>query len=348
VRGNFTSEGHNLIGNVGFSTGLANNVKGDQVGTPGAIKNAQLGALQNNGGPTDTHALLASSSARDAGDDTGAPLGDQRGYSRIGTSDIGAFELGGLPTTVANISTRLRVEEGDNALIGGFIVTGTQAKRLIVRAIGPSLPVDGALADPKLDIYDGDGQLIGSNNNWREAANAQEISDSGIPPSHDLEAAVLGSVNPGAYTAVVSGANGQAGVGLVEVYDLDRAVDSKLANISTRGVVHAGDDVMIGGFIIQGAQDQKVIVRALGPSLPVGDKLPDPQLELYDASGTLVRSNDDWRSEQAAEIIATGVAPTDELESAIVATLPPSSYTAIVRGVNGATGVGLIEVYALD
>jgi hypothetical protein len=113
-------------------------------------------------------------------------------------------------------------------------------------------------------------------------------------------------------------------------------------------VVHAGDDVMIGGFIIQGAQDQKVIVRALGPSLPVGDKLPDPQLELYDAFGTLVQSNDDWRAEHAAEIIATGVAPTDERESAIVATLPPSSYTAIVRGVNGATGVGLIEVYALD
>jgi hypothetical protein len=233
-------------------------------------------------------------------------------------------------------------------LIGGFIVTGSQPKRLIARAVGPSLEVDGALGDPQLEIFTSDGQRFAINDDWEEAPNRQEIIDSTVAPSHPLEAAVLGSVAPGAYTAIARGVNGGTGIGLVEVYDFDRAVDAKLANISTRGVVQTGDDVMIGGFILLGETAQRVIIRAIGPSLPVDGKLQDPFLELYDSNGTLLQSNDNWRSDQPAEIIATTIPPLDEAESAILRTLTPGAYTAIVRGMSDTTGVALVEVYALE
>ena len=311
---------------------------------------APLGPLQNNGGFTPTHLPQPGSPAIDNGTVSGAPPRDQRGYLRAGAApDVGAAEFAGtIPVTLANISTRLRVETGDNALIGGFIVTGDGPKRLIARAIAPSLGLDGALADPQLEIYNGDGELVAANDNWQEAPNRQEIIDSAIAPSHPLESAILRPVAPGAYTALVTGVNGGTGVALVEVYDLDRTAGSKLANISTRGLVQTGDDVMIGGTIVVGSENQLLLIRALGPSLPVAGKLPDPSLELYDGNGTLLQANDNWRTDQEAAIIATTIPPTNNLESAIVREVVPGPYTAIVRGVNDTTGVGLVEVYALE
>ena len=232
-------------------------------------------------------------------------------------------------------------------MIGGFIITGTQPKNVIVRAIGASLPLAGALADPTLELHDGSGTLIASNDNWMDAPNKQEIIDSTIPPSNDFESAILLSLDPGPYTAIVRGVNNTTGIGLVEAYDLDLAADSILANISTRGLVQTGDNVMIGGFILLGTDAQQVLVRAIGPSLPVPGALADPTLELHDKDGAIIMSNDDWRSDQEADIIATTIPPTDDAESAILATLTPDAYTAIVRGKNNTTGVALVEVYNL-
>jgi sugar lactone lactonase YvrE len=250
-----------------------------------------------------------------------------------------------------NISTRLRVQTGDNVLIGGFVITGTQPKQLLIRAIGPSLTsfgISDVLADPVLELHDGAGTLITSNDNWMDAPNRQEIIDSGIPPTNDLESAILMTLDPGPYTAIVRGVNDTTGIALVEAYDLDLAADSVLANISTRGLVQAGDDVMIGGIIIFGPAPQAVLLCAMGPSLPVAGALADPTLELYDKDGVTIATNDDWRSDQEADIIATTIAPTEDAESAILMTLTPGAYTAIVRGNNDTTGVALVEAYQLD
>jgi hypothetical protein len=248
----------------------------------------------------------------------------------------------------------MRVETGDNVLIGGFIITGTDDKKVIVRAIGPSLPVADALADPFLELHDGTGNLIAQNDDWKDTQQV-EIEATTIPPTNDLESAIVATLlaNSSAYTAIVRGVNGGTGVGLVEVYDLDRTVDSKLANISTRGFVQTGDNVMIGGLILLGQDPLKVIVRAIGPSLAgagVANALADPTLELHDGNGTLIAFNDNWKDSQQAEIEATTIPPTNDLESAIVATLPANGapYTAIVRGKNDTTGVALVEVYALQ
>lgn len=258
------------------------------------------------------------------------------------------------PPTLANISTRLRVETGDNVLIGGFIVTGTQPKDVIVRAIGPSLPVAGNLPDTTLELRDGQGGLIWFNDDWQTGSSgfpsqSAEIIATGIPPTHPLESAIVASLpaNNAGYTAIVRGFNNQTGIGVVEAYDLNRTADSKLANISTRGLVQTGDDILIAGTIVTGGPLQRVMVRALGPSLPVPGPLADPTLELRDGQGTLIASNDDWQESQPADIIATTIPPTDTLESAIVATLPSNgaSYTAIVRGLNNTTGIAVVEVY---
>ena len=247
---------------------------------------------------------------------------------------------------------------GDNASIGGFIVTGTQSTKVIVRAIGPSLPVAGKLANPTLELYGPGGVLIASNDDWRSTQET-EINASTVPPTNDLESAIVATLpaSPSGlgYTAVMRGVNNTTGIALVEVYDLDPTPDSKLANISTRGQVQTGNDVMIGGIIVVGTGPQKVLVRAIGPSLGgagVTGALQDPTLELRDSDGLLLAFDDNWRDTQATEILATGVPPTSDLESAIVATLPASpsgmDYTAIVQGVNGDTGVALVEFYALS
>ena len=171
-------------------------------------------------------------------------------------------------TVLANISTRLRVETGDNVLIGGFIITGTASKKVIVRAIGPALPLAGTLADPRLELHDATGQLISSNDNWQDAPNKQEIIDSGLAPTNDLESAILSPLSPGPYTAILKGTNAATGIALVEAYDLDPTVASKLGNISTRVLVQTDDNVMIGGFIATGIDPLPVLVRAIGPRPP--------------------------------------------------------------------------------
>lgn len=250
--------------------------------------------------------------------------------------------------TFANISSRANVQTGNDVLIVGFIITGDRSKRLIVRAIGPSLPVPGKLADPVLRLYDGAGHPIAGNDSWQAAPNKQEVIDAALGPPNTTEAAILTTLSPGPYTAIVNGVNDSAGIALVEVYDLESAPDSALGNISTRALVQTGNNVLIGGFIATGAEPRPLIVRALGPSVPVSGALANSNLAVYNAQGTLMAANDNWRSSQEAEIIATHLAPANDLESAIVLTLAPGPHTAIVRGSNATTGVALVEVYSLE
>jgi YVTN family beta-propeller protein len=250
--------------------------------------------------------------------------------------------------SLANVSTRLSVQPGDDALIGGFIIQGSDSKTVVVRAIGPSLPVTGKLLDPKLQIYDSAGGVIASNDNWN--SDRTHVLNTGLAPKDEHEAVVIVSLAPGAYTAVVRGVGNTAGVGLVELYDID-SNHSRMANISTRGKVEAGDNVMIGGFIVAPDQSTKVMIRGIGPSLReygVAAALEDPILELHDGNGSLITENDDWRSLQEQAINDTGIPPIDDREAAIVATLQPGAYTAIVRGKNDGIGVGLVEMYNLD
>ena len=272
---------------------------------------------------------------------------------------------------LGNVSTRAFVQTGDNVVIGGFIVQGGQTKRVIIRAIGPELTqygVPNALADPTLELHDGAGVLIASNNNWATtiiggiitANQVRDIQASGYAPGDRLESAIIADLAPGNYTAIVRGVNNMTGVGLVEVYDLSGDASSILGNISTRAFVQTGDDVMIGGFIVNGTQPKRVIIRAIGPELIqflVPDVLANPTLELHDSNGALIASNDNWRqtiiggiitSDQVRDIRNSGYAPGDGRESAIIADLPAGNYTAIVRGVNNTTGVALGEVYDLN
>jgi hypothetical protein len=253
-----------------------------------------------------------------------------------------------------NISTRGFVQPGDSALIGGFIITGNQPKDVVIRGIGPSLGssgVQGALANPTLELHRGSSTLA-VNNDWKDTQQSQ-IEATTIPPSNDLESATVQRLDPGVYTAVVRGKDNGSGIGLVEVFDLSRNSDSELANISTRGFVGTGDNVMIGGFIvgagatINGTGSGKFVVRALGPSLQsaVANALQDPTLELHDANGVLFAANDDWTQGQPAEVQSFDLAPADQRECAIVAIVPEGNYTAIVRGKNNGTGVALVEVY---
>ena len=238
-------------------------------------------------------------------------------------------------------------------LIAGFILTGNAPTQVLLRAIGPSLAkanIDDPLADPILDLRAADGSRIAFNNNWRYSQEA-EIIATGIPPSDDHEAAVLATLPPGSYTAIVKGRRSTTGVGLVEVYDLSGATATQLANISTRGFIGGGDHVMIAGFILAGGSEgSKVIVRAIGPSLTasgINGVLADPTLELHDGNGVSIAFNDNWKDAQQEEIEATGIPPADDRESAIVASLPAGPYTAVLTGRNGDTGIGLIEVYNL-
>ena len=247
------------------------------------------------------------------------------------------------------------MQQGDGAGIAGFILRGDSPKRVIVRGLGPSLksgamPVAGRLADPTLELYDKNGVLVATNDNWRDSADRAEIQASGLAPDDDREAAIIREIGSGAHTAVIRGAGGSTGVGLVEVYDLNDASNSDVANISTRAIIDTGDNLLIGGFIVQGDTAQRMVIRALGPSLAaqqVSGVLENPTLELRDGNGALLQSNDDWRSSQEAEITATGLAPANDRESAILRTLPAGDYTALVRGVNDTTGIGLVEAYNL-
>jgi DNA-binding beta-propeller fold protein YncE len=253
------------------------------------------------------------------------------------------------PKSLANVSTRLRVQPGDGALIGGFIIQGSDAKTVVARAVGPSLSLAGKLTDLALELHDSAGAIVASNDNWN--SDRARVLNTGLAPSDEHEATIVVSLPPGAYTAVVRGEPASSdGIGLVEIYDVDPS-HSRLANISTRGVVESGDNVMIGGFIIGGDQPTKVIIRGIGPSLRahgIVTALNDPLLELHDDNGALLTQNDDWRSLQEDAIKTTGLPPIDDRESAIVATLQPGNYTAIVRGKDSANGVALVEIYNLE
>lgn len=236
-------------------------------------------------------------------------------------------------------------------MIGGFIITGSANKKVIVRAIGPSLQqfaVPNPLADPVLELHGPTGALITSNDNWRDTQEA-EIIQSQLAPTNDLESAIIATLQPGSYTGIMQGNNGASGVGLVEVYDLDSAAASTLANISTRSFVQTGDNRLIGGFILgSNGGGAHVIIRAIGPSLAqLSNTLTDPTLELRDGNGGLIRFDDNWQDDpnQAAQITASGLAPTNPLESAISANLLPGNYTAIVAGKNSGTGIGVVEIY---
>jgi glucose/arabinose dehydrogenase len=254
-----------------------------------------------------------------------------------------------------NLSARLLVGNGDDVLIGGFIVTGSDGEDIILRGLGPSLsvngqPLPGALADPKIELHDGAGAIIASNDNWMNSPQHTEIASLGLAPNDDLEAALLAHLDPGNYTVILTDANDRSGIGLVELYAVDSAAPANPVNLSTRGLVQTGDDVLIGGFIIGGSKTQHVLVRAIGPSLGgqnVIDPLLDPTLELHDGNGALLRSNDNWADTQAEAIVATGIPPMDAMESAIVTDLLPGDYTAVVRGAHGTSGVALVEVYDL-
>jgi hypothetical protein len=251
----------------------------------------------------------------------------------------------------------MRVQTGNNVGIGGFIITGSVPKKVILRAIGPSLThfgVPGVLADPVMELHGSGAFVTVTNDNWRDTQE-DEIQATGIPPTETLESAIVATLDPGAYTAIVKGKDNTSGVGLIEIYDLNSGAASKLANLSTRAFVSTGSDVVIAGFLLSdGNGSNRVVVRGIGPSLapgsfPANAVLADPTLELRDSNGALILANNDWQDNavQAATITAAGLAPSNNLESGIAATLPPGLYTAILAGLNGGTGIGLVEVYDL-
>jgi len=298
-----------------------------------------------------------------------------------GADFSGFFNTGGqycaqtpaLLSQFGNISTRAFVQTGDNVMIGGFIVRGSQLKRVIIRAIGPELNqygVPNPLSNPTLELHDITGALIASNDNWQHTIiggiitgdQRADIRASGHAPQDGRESAIVADLPPGNYTAIVRGVNDTTGVALAEVYDLSPEANSTLGNVSTRSFVQTGDNVMIGGFIVQGTQSKRLILRAIGPELGappynIPNALANPTLELHNGTGALIASNDDWRhtilggiitSDQRRDILGSGYAPGDLRESAIIATLQPGNYTAIVRGVTDTTGVALVEAYDLD
>ena len=302
-------------------------------------------------------------------DNTGANVAYAATFN--GEEDIYYVRIVTPSSHLGNISTRSFVQTDADVMIGGFIVQGSEPKTVIVRAIGPELTrfgVPNALADPTLELHNGPGTLIASNDNWQSTViggiigsdQVSAIQNSGHAPSQPSESAIVATLPPGNYTAIVRGVNSTTGVALVEVYDLDANTASILGNISTRSLVQTGADVMIGGFIVQGSGPKTVIVRAIGPELTqfgIPNALADPILDLHNGTGALIASNNDWHttviggiitSDQISAIQNSGHAPTQPSESAIIATLLPGNYTAIVRGVSNTTGVALVEVYDLQ
>jgi len=257
------------------------------------------------------------------------------------------------PPATTNLSTRMSVQAGNGVAIAGFIISGPNPKQVLLRGLGPRLSefqVTNALQDPTLDLHDSSGNFIASNDDWQTATNADQIPIS-LQPSDSREPAILAALPPGRFTAILRGKNGAGGVGLVEIIDLRSGGTSKLTNVSTRGFVGTGENVMIGGFILSGGSGGRMtLIRALGPTLAqspfnIAGALTDPTLMLIDANGSVVASNNDWKSSQESEIQATGLAPPNDKEAAVLTTLPPGSFTAIVSGKNGETGIALVDVF---
>jgi hypothetical protein len=263
------------------------------------------------------------------------------------------------PGRLVNLSTRMQVGTGDNALIAGFIMQGSASKRLLLRGLGPSLTAFGipnAVANPTLELHDSSGLTLATNDNWGDAANHRDVSDVGLAPTAAAESAILTTVPSSgsgvAYTVIMRGANNTTGVGVVEVYELDSGPGSSLLNISTRGQVGVDPNALIGGFTLGGLESKQILVRATGPSLTqfgVPNALSDPTLDLVNAQGTIIVTNDNWMdSPQKAQIQASGLAPTDPKESVVLQTLATGAYTAVVRGVSSGTGVGSVQIYQLN
>ena len=256
-------------------------------------------------------------------------------------------QAGGL----ANVSTRAHVTDGEDVIVGGFIITGNAQRTVVLRALGPSLTrsgVEDPALDPVLTLFDSTGAVLASNDNWDPHDPAAIAT--GLAPTEPLESFVMATLPAGAYTAVLE-TNDSPGVALFELYQLGNSTASRVVNLSTRGRVGLGDDVIIAGFILTGDRATRVIVRAIGPSLStagISHPLADPELELYDGNGSLIFRNDNWRSDQEAEIVQSGMAPSAEQEAAIIATLPAGNYSAVARGVGGSEGVALVEIFALE
>ena len=261
-------------------------------------------------------------------------------------------------TSIINMSTRASVQTGQGTMIAGFTITGTDPKQVVIRGLGPRLAVTpfnmpGTLADPTLGLYDGSGTPIFSNNDWTDTQ-GNAISAAGLEPYAQAESAIFIALQPGKYTAILSGNHGTSGVGLVEVYDAitSAVVSAELTNVSTRGLVGVDQNPLIAGFITSGANiSTDVVVRGLGPTLAqfgVSGALADPVVTLVDGNGTVIQSNNDWKNtQQAAAIQKSGFAPPNDVEAAILATVLPGNYTAILSGNAGATGIGLVEIYKL-
>jgi hypothetical protein len=272
-----------------------------------------------------------------------------------------------------NISSRLRVLTGDNVLIGGMIIDGAGAKQVFVRSTGPSLKVNGSavadtLQDPTLSLHDGSGAQIAFNDNWGDAPEPERsfIASSVLKPEDEREPAIVRTLTPGAYTAIVSGKGNATGIATVELYDRDGVVPasaamkeatatSRVANISTRGFCSTNDNLMISGGIIGGGDGggATIMARGLGPSLtvggsPVSGRLSDPTVEIFDANGASIAANNDWRSDNEEEIEDTGIAPANDFEAAIITQLPPGMFTVHLRGNNDSSGIGLVEIYELQ
>jgi hypothetical protein len=257
------------------------------------------------------------------------------------------------PPTTTNLSTRVSVQAGDGVAIAGFIISGSSPKQVLIKGLGASLSNFGIvnpLQDPTLELHDSTGKTIVTNDDWQTATNAEQIP-AAFQPADSHEPAILATLPPGSFTAVLRGKNGGSGVGLIQMDDLSTGVASKLTNVSTRGFAGTGENVMIGGFILNGGSgERQTLIRAIGPTLAqapfnVTGNLTDPTLMLVDANGSVVASNDDWKSSQENEIQATGLAPPNDREAAILTTLPAGNFTAIVSGKNGETGIALVDVF---
>lgn len=321
---------------------------------PGSTNGARVAAADLNGdnvadvivstGPGDPSRVKAMDGPR------GTTLLDFSPYPGT-TAGVFVGAIPHFPPQSLNISTRANVLTGDNIVIGGFIINGTDNKDVLIRGMGPSTGVPGSLADPTVELFSGNTSLA-FNDNWQDTQ-ATEIQATGIPPGDVHEAAIRRTLPPASYTAVLRGKNNTSGIGVVEVYDLNASTtNSQLANISTRGFVQTGNSVMIAGVILGGGTGaNRVVVRALGPSLTqfgVTNPLSDPNLGLFNSQGTLIRGNDNWKESQETDIRGTGLQPSNDAESAILALLGGGNYTAIVAGVNNRVGTALVEIYNLQ
>jgi hypothetical protein len=242
-------------------------------------------------------------------------------------------------------------------MIAGFIITGNTSKAVVLRGMGPSLASFGIpdiLFDPVLDLRASNSSLILSNDNWKDTQRSQ-IEGTLFQPSDDRESVIVATLVTANYTAVLTGKNNTTGVGIIEVYDNNQAADSQLANISTRGFVQTGNNVMIGGFILGGSGNPvnaRIALRGIGPSLSqfgLNNVLADPTLELHDANGATLVANDNWTDDpvSAAQLTANGLGLSNQKESGIFTSLPAGQFTAILAGKNGGIGIGLVEIYNL-